>query len=193
MRNLALALLLAGSAAAADMAPASTLLGLAQRASIKGAEASLGAGATKYLHLQEIVLKVMPEIGVDEATDGFSHDFYVGLSEGYLACVVLAAHKNVPPKIKATYFKADMNGKLERVVSLSGQSEEDGSAVHGSGLISPLDPTDEAQLKGFRHELDLWLKGKYRKPSALKPLQQAPAKPAESKPAQGSETPAKQP
>ena len=146
---------------------AATLSSLAQRAVAKGQPATLGVGAVRFLRLNETELRVLPEIPADKTTDGFNHDFYAVIGGGAIRAVILAAHKKEPPRLRATYFKAELSGRLERVAALAGDLDDDGEPVKGTGQLSNLEVDDVDTIKRFRHELDFWLKGAYRKPEAL--------------------------
>ncbi len=158
-----LALALSIVAAAADAPAKPTLLALAKKAAADGTSAALGKGAVTDLHLADLALKVLPEVPADRTDDGLAHDFYVGMQNGALRCVVFGAHKKEPPHVKATYFRADMGGRLENVAAITGDLDEEGQPVKGSGVLSQLDPDDEDVVKRFRHERDFWLKDAYRK------------------------------
>lgn len=159
--SLALAVSLAYGAG--SPAPKPTLSSLAQKAVGKGQPATLGVGAVRYLRLNEMELHVLSEVPADQTTDGLNHDFYACVGEGAIRCVILATHKKEPPHVRATYFKAELTGRLERVAALAGNLDEEGQPVKGTGQLSNLEPDDSDVLKRFRHELDFWLKDAYRK------------------------------
>jgi hypothetical protein len=64
------------------------------------------------------------------------------------------------------HFKTNLNGKLEKVVSIFGKINPAGESVKGSGQVSEKDITSPEIKERFRHELDFWLKGAYRKKAA---------------------------
>jgi hypothetical protein len=141
----------------------------------KAKTAGLGPFAVRYLRMDGLTLKILKGVAAENATDGKSHDLYVGLQEGAAVCFVLASHEIVPPDIKGRYYKATLDGRMTHAAAMAGFLDDDGKPAKGSGRISPLDENDTDVVTQFHHEMDFWTKGKYRKAPAA-PAAQAGSK-----------------
>lgn len=106
------------------------------------------------------------------ATDEMVHSFKVVVEES------TSTEKPTPLKLlfTSTYywpgndeqyvFKANLDALLEKVITMSGKHSPDGKAVKGSGVVLEKDIDSPEIKERFQHELDFWLKEKYRKPKS---------------------------
>lgn len=61
------------------------------------------------------------------------------------------------------YYRATLDGELQRAVHIDGQVDAKGRAVKSSGTIKQQDIASPSVKDSFRHELDVWLKRRYVK------------------------------
>lgn len=106
------------------------------------------------------------EIGREQATDGMNHAFHVlvELSTGTPRRplgpigIVLSTRRVTGGASEGRWFRAGLNGALERVMRIQGQA-----GIKGSGTVTKEGVESPEVKESFQHELDLWLKRKHLK------------------------------
>lgn len=91
-------------------------------------------------------------------------------------------------KTLGSIYRVSLDGKLERAVECNGLIDDKGEPVEGSRNDVPLDVTSSRVKKGFRRELDFWLKGIGQRKNRTSPAPVAgtPAQPAKAGPVANS-------
>lgn len=131
-----------------------------------GKTANLDKGRASFLDLPSGTREKYEDLYADEdSSDGFDHGCELFMLRGddrVDQFVLRVSTMADPTQSDSYYFKLSPDGNLERIVR-SKVSYKDDKPIRGSGKsqVMPLDTpgmTDKLQ-----HELDFWLKGKYRK------------------------------
>ena len=75
------------------------------------------------------------------------------------------AYKNSKDNLSTEYFTSivSLDGELVRYLATFGKNEADGKPILGSGINIPQDLDSKEIRSKFKHELEFWLDGKYRK------------------------------
>lgn len=162
--NLSIALLLSGVNAASAKTSLSSLI---ENTVAEGKVSTLGEAGDKYLNLIGLELK-KTEVGRADAEDNLTHAFNVGSDKQGPKCLVFTTHARTAKGFTLMGYRATLSGKLEAVLQTLADYDETGKPIPASGKFTMLDPGAKEEKKIFRHELDFWLKGKYRKPSGQK-------------------------
>ncbi len=68
-----------------------------------------------------------------------------------------------PGNVESYWFRASLDGKLEKVIFSPGKLDAQGQSINGSGTAIDQDVNSSEVRKRFQHELDLWLKRSYLK------------------------------
>lgn len=128
-------------------------------------DAVLNPGRARYLGLQAGSLLKRKDIASEESVDGLSRSCEVVLDKStkkVVAAVFLAAQPVSDGVREAYCFRLDPTGAL-KTVALTHGLMKDGQAVKGSGKAEEVDVNAPGIRAKLQHELDFWLKGKYRK------------------------------
>ena len=103
-------------------------------------------------------------VSADQTTDGMNHNFKVLLEKtpdsGEVKPVGLELDntRKWPGNSEIYWLHASLDGKLENASYIHGKTDEQGSAVKGSGDFVEKDVNSSEIKDRFKHELDLWLK-----------------------------------
>ena len=139
-----------------------------------GEAGAISPGRAKLVGLEPGTTSQALSVGHDEATDEIDHTAELVLDP---AAPVPAPYRFLfrggreePEKKEnwAQYFRADLKGHLEFSVRSHGRLDEQGKPIRGSGVAEPVDIASPEVRKAFQHELDFWLKGKFRKKKEAK-------------------------
>lgn len=113
----------------------------------------------------------MENIGEAGATDGFGHNanLLVETSTGAVETgarkIIFMTYRNSKDNLSTEYFTSvvSLDGELVRHLATFGKNEADGSPIKGTGINIPQDLESKEIGSRFKHELQFWLDGKYRK------------------------------
>ena len=107
------------------------------------------------------------EFDAPAAADGLDHLFWVVLKDTTTAApltVCMMAREFSGDYADTYYMKVSTAGTLERSVFMRGKRDRKGHLIWGSGMPEETELDSRDIRWRFSHELDFWLKGRYRKP-----------------------------
>ena len=128
---------------------------------------TMTAGLSAVLDVPAHSSVLVRDVDSNETTDGAVHGFILVLSTATdITSTIFRTSRMVASKeSESYYFKTDKAGDLQKVVRTY-VAYKDGKVVRGSGRSEAVDPSSPDGRHRFQHELDFWLKGKYRKKKA---------------------------
>lgn len=104
-----------------------------------------------------------------EASDGLHHLVYLMVAKS-------AKTKKHQPKhfiflaidwnnrwADSYFYAAALDGRLKKAIRIRGKNTKTGKPVRGSGKVKRYNIKRRSVKKRFNHEVDFWLKGKYRR------------------------------
>ena len=77
--------------------------------------------------------------------------------------LVFQAERRTPGRKEGYWFRASVEGVLQKATLLDAKLDESGKGIKGSGVPTSQDIEAPETKKRFQHELDLWLKKSYLK------------------------------
>jgi len=106
------------------------------------------------------------KVSKDQSSDGMSHMLKVMVELSTTTPpvpvrplgLVLFANRVQDGALKGYWYRASLDGTLERAVLIEGKTNQEGVALKGSGGATEQDIKAPAVKAAFQHELDLWLK-----------------------------------
>ena len=128
-------------------------------------DATVTPGRARFLELPAGSPEKRKEFEVGDSSDGIGHSCEVVLDKDtgkVMAAVFTAGTMKDRDHHDAFCFRVTPSGVLEHV-ALVHVLFKDGKTVRGAGTAETVDPEAPGIREKFQHELDFWLKGKYRK------------------------------
>lgn len=104
----------------------------------------------------------------EQAVDGLDRDVSLVLPKpGKPSAVMFQTVRSGAKSDWIVRYLVSLDGsRLQKAVALEGTNDRQGRPIRGSARRFPKDINSREVRKGYQRELDFWLKGMYRKPSA---------------------------
>ncbi len=91
------------------------------------------------------------------------------LKDGKPLCIIFNVKKKENNQMDARLIRVSLSGRIEKAVREAGKYGDDGKPIRGTGVLLPLDPNAPETRADLQHELDFWIRDKYRKSRAVQP------------------------
>jgi hypothetical protein len=101
------------------------------------------------------------EVDAAATTDGATHDFTVFFEKDTASHVIFTSIRDEKRSSEYLNLYCDATGRPNKCVRMKGARDESGSPIEGS--LASEDVGAKDRKAALQHELDFWLKGKYRK------------------------------
>jgi hypothetical protein len=167
-KSLAATLIIMGFPFLVNAAGQKTMSALIKEARASGDKTVSAGGDVVHGGIPEGIPGWTLEVDAKNASDGMTHDFTVFFKDEIPMTVVFTTIREGKRKEEHMNLFCDASGKMNKCFRLVGAQDDKGDPVPGSGKSIALDLKDKAATSMLNHELDFWLKGKYRKPKKAK-------------------------
>lgn len=157
-----------GMAALVNAASGRTLDDLIKEARASGEATTANSDEAKFGGIPEGTPGKTLELEETVSSDGMAHDLTVYFKDDKPICVLFTAITEKTRSEEFLNLSCDAKGKLSLCYRAVGTKDDKGQPIPRTVKFTSFGRKDRQMKEALRHELDFWLKGKYRKPTAAK-------------------------